>query len=50
MKEFAAKNGINILELEQKDTDTPRRIRSQKKRMPGGEISVPSNPAPSLPP
>ena len=44
VKQYAQQNGIDTLALDHRSPD--RRLRSQHKRMPGGEISVPSNPTP----
>ena len=43
MKEVAAKRGIDIQKLERKTPSLPR-IRSRKRKLPGGEISIPSLP------
>ena len=44
VKEYAQQNGIDTVALDHRSPN--RRLRSQHKRMPGGEISVPSNPTP----
>ncbi len=48
LKEYASKEGFNILALEQKHLPTPTRIRRSKKRLPGREVSIPSLPLPQV--
>ena len=43
LKELAVKHGIDIQKLEHKAPSLPR-LRSRKRKLPGGEISIPSMP------
>ena len=44
VKQYAQQNGIDTIALDNRSPD--RRLRSQHKRMPGGEVSIPCNPTP----
>ena len=48
LKEFAVKRGFDTLVLEHESTPTPVRTRRHKKRLPGGETSIPSLPPPAV--
>ena len=44
LKEYAEKQGFDVITMEQKNSPPPTRIRRKKKKLPGGEISTPSLP------
>ena len=48
LKEFAHKKGYNTLALEHKSDPAPIRTRRTKKKLRGGEISIPSLPPPQF--
>ncbi len=48
LKEYAIKQGFDILVLEQKASETKIRTRRNLKKLPGGEISTPSLPPPDF--
>ena len=47
VKEFTQKSGIDTTKLDGRPTDQPR-SRVQKRKLIGGEISVPSTPTPAI--
>lgn len=47
LKEYAIKQGFNVLSLECKSSPPPKRIRRTKKKLPGRKISTPSLPTPA---
>ena len=48
LKEFAIKQGFDTVAMEQKNSPMPGRSRRSIKKLPGGEISIPSLPPPSV--
>ncbi len=47
LKEFAVSRGVDVARLEHRDSPQPPRLRRKKKKLPGGEISIPTLPSTS---